>query len=212
MKYRVTCAWTPTLVGDGQKLAPIDYMVWKRPRQCARSAGGSIFRLLSSGARALEGYLTQLKTADKLDFGFLGRLRTEFRGAGGFLLNTPVRFPCLGTQRIRKICSFRPLPLRPRALTCPRRRSREPCEPALYSRSLERKNVLSELCEPHGRGFSPASPNPTPPRLRMRRWEGTPGNRMRRCGTADSDSVTLRGNEDLPAADVYHGGTRHRQV
>jgi CRISPR-associated protein Csm5 len=28
MNYRVTCL-TPTLVGDGQKLAPIDYMVWK---------------------------------------------------------------------------------------------------------------------------------------------------------------------------------------
>ncbi len=28
MKYRVMCL-TPTLVGDGQKLSPIDYMVWR---------------------------------------------------------------------------------------------------------------------------------------------------------------------------------------
>ena len=28
MKYRVVCK-TPTLVGDGHKLSPIDYMVWK---------------------------------------------------------------------------------------------------------------------------------------------------------------------------------------
>ena len=27
-RYRVTCL-TPVLVGDGQKLSPIDYMVWK---------------------------------------------------------------------------------------------------------------------------------------------------------------------------------------
>ena len=48
---------TPLLVGGGDKLAPIDYMVWKdqvnvldQPR---------IFRLLSKGPR-LEGYLGQL--------------------------------------------------------------------------------------------------------------------------------------------------------
>jgi len=28
MKYRVTVL-TPTLVGDGTKLSPIDYMVWR---------------------------------------------------------------------------------------------------------------------------------------------------------------------------------------
>jgi CRISPR-associated protein Csm5 len=28
MRYRLTCL-TPTLVGDGRRLSPIDYMVWK---------------------------------------------------------------------------------------------------------------------------------------------------------------------------------------
>ena len=28
MRYRLTCL-IPTLVGDGRKLSPIDYMVWK---------------------------------------------------------------------------------------------------------------------------------------------------------------------------------------
>jgi CRISPR-associated protein Csm5 len=68
MNYRVT-AVTPLLVGDGNKLAPIDYMVWKdqvnvldQPR---------IFRLLSKGPR-LEGYLGQLRKAEKLDFASWG--------------------------------------------------------------------------------------------------------------------------------------------
>lgn len=68
MKYRVT-ALTPTLVGNGDKLSPIDYMVWRdqinvldQPR---------IFKLLSKGPR-LEGYLTQLQRATKLDFASWG--------------------------------------------------------------------------------------------------------------------------------------------
>jgi CRISPR-associated protein Csm5 len=68
MNYRVT-AVTPLLVGDGNKLSPIDYMVWKdqvnvldQPR---------IFRLLSKGPR-LEGYLGQLRKAEKLDFASWG--------------------------------------------------------------------------------------------------------------------------------------------
>jgi len=68
MKYRVTVL-TPTLVGDGNKLSPIDYMVWRdqvnvldQPR---------IFRLLSKGAR-FDSYLTQLHKATKLDFASWG--------------------------------------------------------------------------------------------------------------------------------------------
>ena len=57
MKYRVTCL-TPTLVGDGQKLAPIDYMVWKDHVNVLDQR--RIFRLLAKGPR-LEGYLAQLK-------------------------------------------------------------------------------------------------------------------------------------------------------
>jgi len=68
MKYQVTVL-TPTLVGDGNKLSPIDYMVWRdqvnvldQPR---------IFKLLSKGPR-LDGYLTQLQRATKLDFASWG--------------------------------------------------------------------------------------------------------------------------------------------
>lgn len=68
MKYKLT-AITPTLVGNGDKLSPIDYMVWRdqvnvldQPR---------IFKLLSKGPR-LDGYLAQLHKATKLDFASWG--------------------------------------------------------------------------------------------------------------------------------------------
>ena len=83
MKYRVTVL-TPTLVGNGDKLSPIDYMVWRdqvnvldQPR---------IFKLLSKGPR-LEGYLAQLHKATKLDFASWGGLRRTMR-IGGFRLKT----------------------------------------------------------------------------------------------------------------------------
>ena len=74
MKYKVT-ALTPLLVGDGNELAPIDYMVWKdhvnvldQPR---------IFKLLARGPR-LDGYLAQLRKATKLDFASWGGLAQNF--------------------------------------------------------------------------------------------------------------------------------------
>ena len=76
MRYRVTCL-TPTLVGDGQKLAPIDYMVWKDHVNVLDQR--RIFRLLAKGPR-LEGYLAQLKTADKLDFASWGGFAQNFAG------------------------------------------------------------------------------------------------------------------------------------
>ena len=76
MRYRVTCL-TPVLVGDGRRLSPIDYMVWKdqinvldQPR---------IFRLLSKGPR-LDGYLTQIRKAEKLDFASWGGFAQNFAG------------------------------------------------------------------------------------------------------------------------------------
>jgi CRISPR-associated protein Csm5 len=68
MNYRVR-ALTPLLVGDGNKLAPIDYMVWKD--QVNVLDQHRIFRLLSKGPR-LEGYLGQLRKAEKLDFASWG--------------------------------------------------------------------------------------------------------------------------------------------
>src|SRR3979409_2710199 len=76
MRYRLTCL-TPTLVGDGRKLSPIDYMVWKDHVNVLDQ--WRIFRLLAKGPR-LESYLTQLKKADKLDFASWGGFAQNFAG------------------------------------------------------------------------------------------------------------------------------------
>lgn len=74
MKYKLT-ALTPLLVGDGQELAPIDYMVWKD--QVNVLDQNRIFKLLSRGPR-LDGYLAQLHKADKLDFASWGGFAQNF--------------------------------------------------------------------------------------------------------------------------------------
>jgi CRISPR-associated protein Csm5 len=76
MMYRVTVL-TPTLVGDGQKLAPIDYMVWKDHVNVLDQR--RIFRLLAKGPR-LDGYLAQLKKSEKLDFASWGGFAQNFAG------------------------------------------------------------------------------------------------------------------------------------
>ena len=76
MRYQLTCL-TPLLVGDGRKLAPIDYMVWKDHVNVLDQ--WRIFRLLAKGPR-LEGYLAQLKKADKLDFASWGGFAQNFAG------------------------------------------------------------------------------------------------------------------------------------
>jgi CRISPR-associated protein Csm5 len=74
MRYRLTCL-TPLLVGDGRRLSPIDYMVWKD--QVNVLDQWRIFRLLAKGPR-LDGYLSQLKRADKLDFASWGGFAQNF--------------------------------------------------------------------------------------------------------------------------------------
>lgn len=74
MRYRLTCL-TPLLVGDGRKLAPIDYMVWKDQVNVLDQR--RIFRLLAKGPR-LDGYLSQLKRAEKLDFASWGGFAQNF--------------------------------------------------------------------------------------------------------------------------------------
>lgn len=76
MRYHLTTL-TPTLVGDGRKLSPIDYMVWKDHVNVLDQ--WRIFRLLAKGPR-LEGYLNQLKKADKLDFASWGGFAQNFAG------------------------------------------------------------------------------------------------------------------------------------
>jgi CRISPR-associated protein Csm5 len=76
MTYRITCL-TPLLVGDGNRLSPIDYMVWKDQVNILDQK--RIFTLLSRGPR-LEGYLSQLKRAEKLDFASWGGFAQNFAG------------------------------------------------------------------------------------------------------------------------------------
>lgn len=76
MKYRITCL-TPTLVGNGQRLAPIDYMVWRD--QVNILDQNRIFKLLAKGPR-LEGYLAQLRKSEKLDFASWGGFAQNFAG------------------------------------------------------------------------------------------------------------------------------------
>jgi CRISPR-associated protein Csm5 len=64
-------------VGDGQKLAPIDYMVWRDHVNVLDQR--RIFKLLAKGPR-LDGYLAQLKKADKLDFASWGGFAQNFAG------------------------------------------------------------------------------------------------------------------------------------
>ena len=76
MRYRLTCL-TPLLVGDGSKLSAIDYMVWKDQVNVLDQR--RIFKLLAKGPR-LDGYLAQLKRADKLDFASWGGFAQNFAG------------------------------------------------------------------------------------------------------------------------------------
>lgn len=76
MRYRLTCL-TPTLVGDGQRLAPVDYMVWKDQVNVLDQR--KIFKLLAKGPR-LDSYLSQLRKSDKLDFASWGGFAQNFAG------------------------------------------------------------------------------------------------------------------------------------
>lgn len=73
-RYQIT-ALTPLLVGDGQQLSPIDYMVWRDQVNILDQR--RIFRLLSKGPR-LEGYLVQIRKAEKLDFASWGGYAQNF--------------------------------------------------------------------------------------------------------------------------------------
>ena len=64
IRWRVTVL-TPTLVGDGKRLAPIDYMVWKDQVNVLDQS--LIFRRLA-GTPRMDGYLAELSRARRLDF------------------------------------------------------------------------------------------------------------------------------------------------
>jgi CRISPR-associated protein Csm5 len=67
-RYRLTVL-TPLLAGDGQKMSPIDYMVWKDQVNVLDQR--RIFQLLAKGPR-LDTYLNQIRKAEKLDFASWG--------------------------------------------------------------------------------------------------------------------------------------------
>lgn len=76
MNYRLEVL-TPLLVGDGDALSPIDYMVWKDQVNVLDQE--RIFKLLSKGPR-LDGYLNQIKKAEKLDFANWGGFAQNYAG------------------------------------------------------------------------------------------------------------------------------------
>jgi CRISPR-associated protein Csm5 len=76
VKYCVTIL-TPTLVGDGRRLSPVDYMVWRDQVNVLDQS--RIFRMLSKSAGPrLENYLTQIRKATKLDFTSWGGYAQNF--------------------------------------------------------------------------------------------------------------------------------------
>jgi CRISPR-associated protein Csm5 len=76
MKYRVTCL-TPTLVGDGARLSPVDYMVWKDQVNILDQR--RIFRMLAKGPR-LNTYLAQIQRATRLNFAEWGGYAQNYAG------------------------------------------------------------------------------------------------------------------------------------
>lgn len=76
MQYEVKVL-TPVLVGDGDRLSPIDYMVWKDQVNVLDQK--RIFKLLSKGPR-FDGYLEQLLRSEKLDFDSWGGFAQNYAG------------------------------------------------------------------------------------------------------------------------------------
>ncbi len=76
MTYRITCL-TPTLVGDGSRLSPVDYMVWKDQLNILDQR--RIFRMLAKGPR-LDSYLVQIRRAERLRFAEWGGYAQNYAG------------------------------------------------------------------------------------------------------------------------------------
>ncbi len=191
MKYRVTCL-TPTLVGDGQKLAPIDYMVWKDHVNVLDQR--RIFRLLAKGPR-LDGYLAQLKKADKLDFASWGGFAQNFAGRR-IPFEHPSAIPAWRTRAGRKSihsdlrrCRPRSVPSRHRdqGRAAHRRRVR-PLDRSDHARSgrAHRRKIASRAI-PRRKPKTPC-------------WADPGTNRMRRLSAGGFDAHPLIRHESLSAA------------
>jgi CRISPR-associated protein Csm5 len=99
--YRLTVL-TPLLIGDGQRLAPIDYMVWKDQVNVLDQK--KIFRLLAKSPR-LDSYLSQIRRADKLDFNSWGGYAQNYA-----LRRIPLESPALGKVFDRTLPEYLFLP------------------------------------------------------------------------------------------------------
>ncbi len=95
MKYSLKCL-TPLLVGDGSRLSPIDYMLWKEQVNVLDQT--RILRMLSKSPR-LDTYLAQVRKADRLSF-------SEW---GGYAQNYAVRRIPLEHSSIAKAWESAPL-------------------------------------------------------------------------------------------------------
>ena len=184
MKYRVTCL-TPTLVGDGQKLAPIDYMVWKDHVNVLDQR--RIFRLLSKGPR-LEGYLDQLKKSDKLDFASWGGFAQNFSGR-----RIPFEHPSSIPAWERAHSENLFIPTFATSLS-------GPYLPATAIKGALRTGAVFERWNEKTLGelASRIAEDPRPPRNPAAKAEdavlgGHASNRMKRVATADSDPVAYTG-------------------
>jgi CRISPR-associated protein Csm5 len=184
VKYRVTCL-TPALVGDGQKLAPIDYMVWKDHVNVLDQR--RIFRLLSKGPR-LEGYLEQLKKSDKLDFASWGGFAQNFSGR-----RIPFEHPSSIPVWERAHSENLFIPTFATSLY-------GPYLPATAIKGALRTGAVFERWNEKTLGelASRIAEDPRPPRNPAAKAEdavlgGHASNRMKRVATADSDPVAYTG-------------------
>jgi CRISPR-associated protein Csm5 len=137
MRYRLTCL-TPLLVGDGRKLSPIDYMVWKDHVNVLDQ--WRIFRLLAKGPAPgrLSGAAQDGRQAR---FRLLGRLRAELRRPPHSVRKRRL-FGLLESRRRREpahshLCRgrFRPVPARRR-----------------HQRSVAHRHAVRQLARRHAAG------------------------------------------------------------
>jgi CRISPR-associated protein Csm5 len=183
VKYRLTCL-SPTLVGDGQKLAPIDYMVWKDHVNVLDQR--RIFRLLARGPR-LDGYLEQLKKADRLDFASWGGFAQNFAGR---------RIPFEHSSAIPVWERAQPQNLFIPTFACS---PSGPYLPATAIKGALRTGVVFDRWSEKTMGdLAARMEDDRPPRNPAARAEdavlgGSGNNRMRRVGAADSAPITHAG-------------------
>ena len=202
MRYRLTCL-TPTLVGDGPKLAAIDYMVWKDHVNVLDQR--RIFRLLAKGPR-LEGYLTQLKKADKLDFASWGGFAQNFAGR-----RIPFEHPSCSAYWERASGESLNIPTFASGAS-------GPYLPGAAIKGALRTGMLFANLKPGHAARRGADVPRRPPAAPSRRWPGVAGSGRRRTQPHARHRRGRFGagedlrHEDLPAARLDAASARPRTI